>query len=72
MGLFLSFFYVRGKFNPGLWEEDEREDPRGTKGVNPPTYVYVMESTRNLLLDMGIPAPDEPPPTITSGTHFTF
>ena len=62
--LVVSFFYVRGKFNPGLWEEEE-EDHVVEKP--PPTYDYVFESDMEILHNLGIQNPDAAPPTFHTG-----
>jgi len=61
----MSFFRVRGKFNPGMWEEPIVSD--SVEEYHPPKYNDWLESLQNL----GIPNPDAPPPTFTSGTCHT-
>ena len=61
--LLLSFLYVRGRFNPGLWDEqsDEIDEPK------PPTYNDFLESELEILERLGVEDKDYPPPTFNSG-----
>ena len=62
--ILISFFYVRGKFNPGLWEEEDEEE---VVIKPPPNYDYVFESDMEILHNLGIENPEAPPPTFHTG-----
>ena len=62
-----SFFVIRGKFNPGMWDETDPGTREGVAGPKPPMYMEIIEDQKRQLQNMEIWDVDLPPPTFRTG-----